>query len=436
MTEADFLPGGVEGQARAWLRRMLPAAWLVEALVDRPPLDVSVVLTADGEPVGVRFAVLLHEADALERREGAVIVPGLEVQALEEAAGYPDPVLLLAYDREQAAGYWLWLKPWLEAARDEGWEALSTVEVAIPEDNAFDADAVRRIVADLGADEHVLERWPPAEGQPEEEAEEAWEAAEEAEAPAEVLEQPSAAWPEPEAGEVAVPVEEAEAEGPYAEGVTLPESELPPVEVVAEEEAEGPGEQAAVEEAVAEEPAPPAEEEAAEPLEIDFKLHAPLPVVEAAHYLRYGRAGARRYGTQPEEAVPEPGTAEPLPVTLSWQDAEGAELLTIPHVPLHQAQVEEDSVVWMGQDLSYGLQLAWVWDFYRMLSFVYMKIRLSPSPTAEQAALKEALLALSADDVLLLRADLPAGGLEQRHVVTPELLAERDSRLSEPGQQD
>ncbi len=430
MTEADFLPGGVEGQARAWLRRMLPAAWLVEALVDRPPLDVSVVLTADGEPVGTGFAVLIHEADALERREEAVIVPGLEVQALEEAAGYPDPVLLLAYDRGQAAGYWLWLKPWIEAARDEGWEALSTVEVTIPEDNAFDADAVRRIVADLGADERALEGWPPAEGQPEE----AVGSAEEAEAPAEALEQPSAAWPEPEAGEMAAPVEEVEE--PYAEGVTLLEGELPPAEVMAEEEAEGPGEQAAAEEAVAEEPAPPAEEEAAEPLEIAFKLHAPLPVVEAAHYLRYGRAGARRYGAQPEEAAPEPGTAEPLPVTLSWQDADGAELLTIPHVPLHQAQVEEDSVVWMGQDRSYGLQLAWVWDFYRMLSFVYMKIRLSPSPTAEQAALKEALLALSADDVLLLRADLPAGGLEQRHVVTPELLAERDSRFSEPGRQD
>ncbi len=151
-----------------------------------------------------------------------------------------------------------------------------------------------------------------------------------------------------------------------------------------------------------------------------FRVYAPLHVVAAANCLRCGR------GFQTAQPSDADDKGELLAVSLSLQRADGESLLTFEDMLLQKMREDEREAAWVGHLPAYGLQVAWVWDFYRLLSFVYLQVQVEPSPTAEQAALWDALQALVEGDVMRIRAALPTGDLDQVHAVTGEFLTERD----------
>ena len=389
MREGESRPGEAEGQARALLRRMLPSGWPVEELPGDAYLDVRVTLTAPHRPVtgegaAPRFAIMMRGVSVLRRRRGFVRQK-VAVEALEHAAAWADPVMLLVYDIPGDVGYWRWLKPWIAEARDARWETLKAVTVPLPETSIFDARAVPRIVADLGADESVLSGWAYAEEPP---------------TAAGAVGEDEAMRP----AEAAAPAVVAAEEAPPGELPEPPMEEFPDAAV--------PSGNTGVAAGVRTGPPP-----------VTFRLYAPLRVVEATNFLQYGPDGVRRYGRPSQESTSSSATAEALRVSFAWQDADGHDVLVLEDIALRQAKADDRAAVWTAYVPAYGLSMAWVWDFYRVLSVVYWQFWVGSPPTPGQTAFRRVLQTLVGGDGLRLRVALPTGGIDQWHPATAEFLA-------------
>jgi hypothetical protein len=171
-------------------------------------------------------------------------------------------------------------------------------------------------------------------------------------------------------------------------------------------------------------------EDVPQPRTLSLQLSAPLRVVAASDYLRYGSGGVRRYGPQEDLETP-PVDASSLVVAMIWETAEGEVPLYLPDIPLRQTESDEHHTLWVGRASIYGLQVAWVWDFYRLLSHLFLRVAFSSPPTPEQDSLLAAVRALCQGDRIRLAVALDSGAFEQAHPVTAAVLAARDSSLAD-----
>jgi len=143
----------------------------------------------------------------------------------------------------------------------------------------------------------------------------------------------------------------------------------------------------------------------------DLRLEAPLEIVAASNYLRFGAGSRKATGGDPDL----------LPVGLCLTDADGASLYTLDGLQLVKTESGPRQVVWASFALHEGFQIGWVWDFFRVLSHVILRQR-DVEASGESAGLVAALRGAHSGDSLLLRVDA-AGGFVQRHMITETFLA-------------
>ena len=113
---------------------------------------------------------------------------------------------------------------------------------------------------------------------------------------------------------------------------------------------------------------------------------APLDAVGAENYIRYGVSGPKRYITGSPESIPTP---EEITVQLEIADVltiDDFVLTRIDHIPLQYT-------VWLGYRKN--IHLIWVWDFYRMIS--YIRINLKEEKQARAASQKELVIRVGSD---------------------------------------
>ena len=143
----------------------------------------------------------------------------------------------------------------------------------------------------------------------------------------------------------------------------------------------------------------------------DLWLEAPLHIVAASNYLRFG---AGRRGTMDSDP-------DLLPVSLSLTGAAGACLYTLDGLHLVKSESGPRQIVWSGIALQEGIQIGWVWDFFRVLSHVILRRRDFEAGGVSRG-LVAALGGSQRGDSLWLRVDA-AGGFAQQHALTEPFLA-------------
>lgn len=164
--------------------------------------------------------------------------------------------------------------------------------------------------------------------------------------------------------------------------------------------------------------APAPAEKKPEPGRLVLTSYAPLQIVQAANYLRYGAAGVRQFGPgAPENPLPHP---QRILVNLRLKRGTGTVLLALEEIALHNTTPEkpfdlEGTTIWAGERKAAHLELIWVWDFYRLYSGVRVAAVL---PTEENAAetwrtVSVALRSLQAGDQMILEARSPSGDILQ-----------------------
>ena len=113
--------------------------------------------------------------------------------------------------------------------------------------------------------------------------------------------------------------------------------------------------------------------------------YAPLKVVEASNYLRYGPTGVRRYG--PDAPAEPPAHPHTITATFAFKDALGEVKATYEDVTLRDEDptvpfTMEGTTIWRGGVGIARTTLTWVWDFYRMYSGLRISVRV-PKPDAD-----------------------------------------------------
>lgn len=143
--------------------------------------------------------------------------------------------------------------------------------------------------------------------------------------------------------------------------------------------------------------------------------YAPLDVVGTENYIRYGQTGPLRYvfGTPPDHTIP-----RMLEVYIEIQTP--AQTFILENLQLqqlhHQTLVR---TTWHGDYAPYQVQMRWIWDFYRMLSCLQLKMVSSLTDYANTNALEfwKVMDKMPIGTEIRLSASPKSGDIVQRHIL-------------------
>lgn len=138
---------------------------------------------------------------------------------------------------------------------------------------------------------------------------------------------------------------------------------------------------------------------------------AVLSSVAAQNYVCYSRPPGAAATTD----------AATLTLDLTVEDARHKPRLQRNAARLKSVETDDRQVVWSGYDVVSRLQVIWVWDFYRILSHVALRVMLPPddaddvNPTWQQTI--DALRAVEPGDVVRVSVRSSCGDILQTHTV-------------------
>ncbi|MCZ7538331.1 MAG: hypothetical protein M5U29_00070 [Anaerolineae bacterium] len=158
-----------------------------------------------------------------------------------------------------------------------------------------------------------------------------------------------------------------------------------------------------------------------------------LQSVATANYACYGRAGVPRY-PRPAASTPPAGPAT-LCVEALLRDPAGEVTLAFLDLDLVLHQQDQRQVVWGGYDTARHVQVAWVWDFYRILSHAVLRGALPPQNSAPDAAWNaavEALRAVRPDFTIEFHVRSACGDIHQAHRVERPAVAWSPDKAGKP----
>ncbi len=160
-----------------------------------------------------------------------------------------------------------------------------------------------------------------------------------------------------------------------------------------------------------------------------IQVSATLQAVATQNYACFGRGGVPRYAAPKTAALSEP-VPQPDPATLCVELIVRAPDHTVTEPKIRLANLDITlklheqtalNIIWSGYDPAQHLQTIWVWDFFRLLSHVVLRVADVPTlDTDPDPAWKNALggiQAVSAGDVLTLDVRSACGDIHQFHTL-------------------
>jgi hypothetical protein len=155
------------------------------------------------------------------------------------------------------------------------------------------------------------------------------------------------------------------------------------------------------------------------PPRLELNLFADLDTVGAENYIRYGAGGPRRYVTTPvEHAIVTP---DHVLISLEITRPDDALLFKAQQISLQRTgHAPQQRTIWSVQLPDYHVQMTWVWDFFRMLSFLRLRVEMLPDGTEgtpEWRALYQALQQLALRDQVVIRVESRSGQVLQCYTV-------------------
>ena len=148
-----------------------------------------------------------------------------------------------------------------------------------------------------------------------------------------------------------------------------------------------------------------------------LRTSAVLESVATQNYVKYRGCAVPRY---PQPSLRDGDYLAALPVDLLLADGEGSPRLLRRGLTLTHRESSLDGVVWRGYQRMYHVQVAWIWDFYRIQSHVMLRTPLGHGAYRPEGAWAEVVRALKTaapGDLLTVDVNCPAGDIHQAHVL-------------------
>jgi hypothetical protein len=152
-----------------------------------------------------------------------------------------------------------------------------------------------------------------------------------------------------------------------------------------------------------------------------IQASATLQTVATRNYACYGRGGVPRYPVPddtPDAPSPDPAA---LCVEMIVRAPDESTRLANLDVTLSPQEQSAQRVIWTGYDPAQHLQTIWVWDFYRLLSHIVLRVAAPPSdaePDSGWQTVLDGIRAMRANDVIALDVRSACGDIHQQHTVT------------------
>lgn len=144
-----------------------------------------------------------------------------------------------------------------------------------------------------------------------------------------------------------------------------------------------------------------------------------LDSVATTNVVCYGRFGVPHYPVTPAEAQPDkPAT---LCTELRIQAPDGSMRLALLDLDLVQTSISDKQTVWSGYHAERRMQVIWVWDFFRILSHVVLRIGVPREGQTSDALWQTTLdvaRAMAAGDVIAFKVQSQCGNIHQQHTLT------------------
>ncbi len=148
-------------------------------------------------------------------------------------------------------------------------------------------------------------------------------------------------------------------------------------------------------------------------MQLELQTQATLDTVGAENYIRYGVVGPKRQVVGITEPNPIP-TSLTVQISVQYAAPSMAQVV-LENLILHRVHhVPDQQTTWAIHDPAQQLQVVWAWDFYRMLSYVRLRL----CATDEESVLFGALKTLQPNTHLLLDVKEQAGHVHQVHLLT------------------
>lgn len=149
-------------------------------------------------------------------------------------------------------------------------------------------------------------------------------------------------------------------------------------------------------------------------MQLELRTQATLDTIGTENYIRYGTAGPKRHVVGVTEPNPIPKS---LTVQISLRFADQIETQAVlESLILHRIRhIPEQQTTWGVHDPARGLQLLWMWDFYRMVSLVHLRLCVAD---VQSSSLFMTLKALQPQAHLILDIRQQAGQVHQEHLLT------------------
>lgn len=153
--------------------------------------------------------------------------------------------------------------------------------------------------------------------------------------------------------------------------------------------------------------------------QLELRLFDQLDTVGADNYIRYGASGPRRYVSgRVESAVLTP---DHVPVILEFARANKNALLKLEALSLQRTEhIPHQRTVWAATLPDSHMQIVWIWDFFRMLSCLQIRVDVPPAkekPNGDWQKLHETFKKLNVQDTIILEVDSRSGRISQRYVL-------------------
>ncbi|NDJ78120.1 MAG: PHP domain-containing protein [Chloroflexi bacterium] len=149
---------------------------------------------------------------------------------------------------------------------------------------------------------------------------------------------------------------------------------------------------------------------------------AVLAVAAATNYACFKGKGVPRYdSTEPPAPPPDDPTLTMDLAIRGPDETEESVRLVLNGFKLRTARSEEHQHIWSGYDPERRLQILWVWDFYRVLSNVVLRVGLPPdghTPDDTWQAAIDAIVAMQPGDRAALHVESRCGQFWQHHTLT------------------
>lgn len=153
--------------------------------------------------------------------------------------------------------------------------------------------------------------------------------------------------------------------------------------------------------------------------QLELRLFDILDTVGTENYVRYGASGPRHYGL----IVPESSllTPDQLHLNLSLLKADQSTALSLESIALDCADHQpQQQTVWLANLPDQHLYLTWVWDFFRMSSYLHLRLDIpdaSSQATEKWTTLYQAIQQAQAGDVIRVHVESRSGQISQRYQV-------------------